>query len=291
MTSSARSRPGTVPHEVRLYDATYGEFELDARRRVRLETYGEDIGQNGWLTAEEWRAMIGWLAIRPGSRVLDVACGSGGPALELARATGATVVGVDVNRHAIKTARGLAQREGLAAVVRYEEVDAARPLPFPDGSFDAIVCIDAINHLPDRRAVLADWRRLLRPGGTVLFTDPIVVTGLLTSEEIAARASIGFFVFSPLAENERLVREAGFELVRCDDSTENVVEVTCRWRDARARHRSELVEDEGEETFEGLQQFLSVAHTLARERRLSRYTLLARRVAGTRQNARKEVTG
>jgi hypothetical protein len=153
------------------------------------------------------------------------------------------------------------------------------------------VCIDAINHLRDRRAVLADWHRLLRAGGAALFTDPIVVTGLLTSEEIAARASIGFFIFSLLAENERLVREAGFELVRCDDSTENVVAVTHRWRDARTRHRSELLEDEGEETFEGLQRFLSVAHTLARERRLSRYTVLARRVAGTRQNTRKKVIG
>lgn len=291
MTQPAPNLASTTSPEVRLYDATYGEFDLDARRRVRLETYGEDIGQNGWLTAEEWRAAIEQLAIARGSRVLDVACGSGGPALELARTTGATVVGVDVNRHAIKTARGLAQREGLAAVARYEEADAARPLPFPDGSFDAVVCIDAINHLPDRRAVLADWHRLLRPGGSVLFTDPIVVTGLLTSEEIALRASIGFFVFSLLGENERLVREAGFELVACADSTENVVAVTRRWRDARARHRSELLGDEGEVTFEGLQRFLSVAHTLARERRLSRYTLLARRVAGTRQNARNEVIG
>ena len=269
--------------EVRLYDETYRDFDLDARRRVRLETHGEDIGQNGWLTAEEWRTATGWLAVGEGSRVLDVACGSGGPSIDLAHRTGATVVGVDVNGHAVETANEFARRQGLAALARFEEADASRPLPFAGGSFDAIVCVDAINHLPNRPAVLADWHRLLRAGGSILFTDPIVVTGLLSSEEIALRTSIGFFIFSLREEDERLVREAGFELVRCDDTTDNVVEVARRWRDARARHRGELVDDEGEDTFEGLQRFLSVVHTLAGERRLSRYTVLARKVDGSKE--------
>jgi SAM-dependent methyltransferase len=261
---------------VGLYDATYGEFDLGARRRVRLETYGEDIGQNGWLTAEEWRTAAGRLALGPGAKVLDVACGSGGPALELARRTGATVVGVDVNGHAIATAGELAQRGGLGARVRFEEADASKPLPFPNGSFDAVVCIDAVNHLPDRRAVLSDWHRLLRPGGSLLLTDPVVVTGLVSAEEVTLRASIGFFVFSLGSENERLLGETGFELLRCDDTTGSVAEVSGRWHDARAGHRAELVEDEGEETFEGLQRFLSIVHVLAAERRLSRHTVLAR---------------
>jgi hypothetical protein len=138
--------------------------------------------------------------------------------------------------------------------------------------------------------VLADWHRLLRPGGSILFTDPIVVTGLLSSEEIALRASIGFFIFSLRDEDERLVREAGFELVRCDDTTDNVVEVARGWRQARERHRDALVDDEGEETFEGLQRFLSVVHTLAAERRLSRYAVLARKVDRSRKRTRTEMT-
>lgn len=261
----------------RLYDATYGDFDLDARRRVRLETYGEDIGQNGWLTAEEWRTTTGWLALGRGSRVLDVACGSGGPAVDLASRTGAAVVGVDVNGHAIETAVGLARRASLVTPARFEEADASGPLPFGSESFDAVVCIDAINHLPGREAVLAEWHRLLRPGGSLLFTDPVVVTGLLSSEEIALRASIGFFVYSLRCEDARLVREAGFELVRCDDTTDRVAEVSRRWHDARARHAAELLDDEGEETFEALQCFLSMVHTLSSERRLSRYTVLARK--------------
>jgi len=162
---------------------------------------------------------------------------------------------------------------------RFQEADAGRPLPFDDASFDAVVCIDAINHLPDRPSMLRDWHRLLAPGGWALFTDPIVVTGLLSSQEIALRASIGFFVFSLRDEDERLVRGAGFELVRCEDTTASVALVARRWHDARARHRAELLADEGEETFTGMQRFLATVRALAEQRRLSRYTFLARKEA------------
>ena len=111
----------------------------------------------------------------------------------------------------------------------------------------------------------------------MMFTDPIVVTGLLSSEEVARRASIGYFVFALRDEDERLVAEAGFDLVRCDDTTANVVRVASRWHEARARLRAELIADEGEETFKDLQAFLAIVHALASERRLSRYTLLATR--------------
>src|SRR5438445_11107581 len=58
-----------MAEHVQLYETTYRNFELSAREQVRLETYGEDIGQNGWLTTEEWRAALTRLALGPGSRV------------------------------------------------------------------------------------------------------------------------------------------------------------------------------------------------------------------------------
>ena len=101
------------------YDRTYGHFQFGARELVRRETYGEDLGQNSWLTADEWRTFAEWLGLETGSRVLDVACGSGGPALYLAQAFGAQVTGTDHNPGAIETATRLAEEQGLADRVRF----------------------------------------------------------------------------------------------------------------------------------------------------------------------------
>jgi hypothetical protein len=129
--------------------------------------------------------------------------------------------------------------------------------------------------LRDRHRVFADWYRLLRPGGRCLYTDPIVVTGVLSNAEIAARSSIGFFVFTPLGVNEALLRAAGFRVVLTADVTESVHATSARWQDARARRRAELCELEGETGFEELQRFLATVSVLAGERRLSRFAFLA----------------
>jgi len=193
----------------------------------------------------------------------------------MARHTGATCVGVDINPHGIEAARARADRDGLAALVSFQAVDAGGRLPFADASFDSVFCNDSINHLPDRAAIVADWRRLLRPGGRVLFTDPIVVTGQLTGEEMRARSSIGYFLFTPAGINERLLESAGFTLLETQDVTEAVATIAQRWRHARQSRQDRLVPLEGTEGFEGLQRFLGVAHALAAERRLSRIMYLA----------------
>lgn len=262
--------------QVPFYDRTYGHFQLGARERVRRETYGEDLGQNSWLTADEWRTFAGWLGVTAGTQVLDVACGSGGPALALAREFGAQVTGTDHNAEGIATATRMAEQQGLADQVSFVTADAGQPLPFDSGQFDAITCIDAVNHLPGRPSVLREWRRLLRPSGRLLFTDPIVVTGLLSNEEIAIRSSIGYFLFAPPGLDERLLRESGFEVLQIEDRTAQMADIAKRWLDARERYREDLIEDEGEQTFAGTQRFLTVAHTVASERRLSRFAYLAR---------------
>jgi SAM-dependent methyltransferase len=138
-----------------------------------------------------------------------------------------------------------------------------------------VFCNDAINHLPDRVALLQDWYRMLRPGGRMLFTDPIVVTGQLSNEEMRVRSSIGFFLFTPDGHNERLLEQAGFNVRQVRDVTDSVASVSRRWREARAKRHEALRTVEGDQVFEGVQRFLTAVHVLSSERRLSRQMYLA----------------
>lgn len=260
---------------VNLYDNVYADFAGDLELAIRQEAYGEDLGQNSWLTADEWLGFADLLGVDSESEVLEVGSGSGGPALYLAAARGCRVTGVDLNEHGVRNAVALAQRRGLAPRSRFTTVDAGRPLPFEAESFDAIVSNDAMCHIPDRLAVLRDWHRLLRPGGRALFTDAMVLTGPVSHEELATRSAIGFYLIVPPGMNEAMLREAGFTLRAVEDVTGNEADVALRWWRARERHREALVAREGERNFDGLQRFLHCAHRLSGERRLSRFAYLA----------------
>src|SRR6516165_2612208 len=117
--------------------------------------------------------------------------------------------GVDIHEKAISAARSLASQRGLESRTDFRVVDADKQLPFAEASFDAITCIDAITHLPDRPRLLTDWARLLRRGGRLLFTNSAVVTGPLTSAEVAVRSLSGFLLFVPRGYDERIIAQCG----------------------------------------------------------------------------------
>jgi len=260
---------------VDLYNNAYAHYSDEVYGQIRLETYGEDLGQTGWATTEESNEIPRSLELTPRSSVLEIGSGSGRYALQVAGITGCSLLGLDINAPGIHTANALAEARGLTERVRFQIADASRNLSLDGCSFDAAFSNDVLCHIPNRLAVLCELFRVLKPGGHFLFSDALVIGGAVSHQELATRSSIGFYLFSPPGENERLLQQAGFQLIRVTDTSENAGEIARRWRDARQKRREALLSMEGEKNFEGLQQFLSTAHTLTSERRLLRLLYLA----------------
>ena len=261
------------------YDTNYGHFDTELYSEIRRAAFGEDIGQNSWLTADEQDRFLSWLDLSPGKVLLDVACGAGGPALRIAAKTGCSVVGIDVHEQAVSTACSLAIQRGLSGRAEFWVVDAAQQLPFSEASFDAITCIDAVNHFSDRPRVIAEWARLLNVGGRLLFTDPITLTGPLTNAEVAVRSSAGFYLFVPHGYDERVISQCGLQLLVTEDLTANMAKVAEARRAARASRTAALREIEGDQAYDGQQEFLAVAARVAREGRLSRFVYVSKKLS------------
>lgn len=257
------------------YAAHYARFDSASSAALRRHVYGEDLGQTGWRTAAEQQEIGQWLRLAAGVRLLDVCCGSGGPSLALAERTGCHVTGLDVEPVGVARARAAAARRGLDGRAAFLTADCGGRLPFADRTFDAVLCVDAINHLPDRRATLREWARLLRPGGRLLFTDPCVVTGPLAKAELDVRADLGFYLFVPPGHDARLLPAAGLALLHQEDRTAACAEIAGRWHAFRAEHAAELAREEGAAWYARRQRFLATAAELARSARLSRLLYLA----------------
>lgn len=262
-----------MSNQVDLYNSTYGNFKEQVLAAIRQETYGTDIGQNSWITTDEYDTFYQWLNLSAGDHVLEIASGSGGPALYLAEKFHCRITGLDINEEGIKTANQHALESGITNA-SFQHVDVDQRLPFDDETFDAVMCTDSMNHFRNRLEYFREWRRVLKTGKRAAFTDPVVITGPVSNEELAARSTIGFFLFVPLDVTKRFIEEAGFRLLRCDDVTGNIELTSGRWHDSRQRHREDLIKIEGEERFQGLQKFLSTVHALTSERRLSRFVFL-----------------
>ena len=158
--------------------------------------------------------LVRGLHLPPNARVLDVACGIGTTARLLARDFGLNVVGLDASAVNVTKAEGLLRGETATFVT----ADAAR-LPFPDDSFDAVVCECAVSTFADQPRVVAEFARVLRPGGVVGVTDMVVegelpedIAGVIAPWTClaAARSVVGY---------QSLLLSAGLRVVEYADES------------------------------------------------------------------------
>jgi SAM-dependent methyltransferase len=119
--------------------------------------------------AAELQVIEEQLAIDPRWQVLDVGTGRGRFGLHFA-ARGCRVVGVDLNPDMLELAREAARKRGLVERFLVGGGDAQAPWNFEDECFDVVLCMELFDHLPDLGCALREARRVLRPGGRLIFS-------------------------------------------------------------------------------------------------------------------------
>ena len=161
--------------------------------------------------------LIGIAALRPGERVLDVACGTGVVARLASGAVGATgaVAGLDVNPGMLAVARSTTP-PGVA--IDWHEA-SAEAMPLPDASFDAVLCQMGLQFVPDKHAALTEMRRVLAPDGRLILNVPGPTPQLFVFMREALAGHIGaeaagfvnqVFSLHDTAQLHDLISSAGF---------------------------------------------------------------------------------
>ena len=148
--------------------------DVDAARAKAASTYNaasdryDDAANSFWSRFGE--RTIERLALKPGERVLDVCCGSGASALPAAERVGpsGSVLGVDLAERLLERARAKAAARGLANTEF--RVGDMLDLRLPGDAFDAVVCVFGIFFVPDMGRQVAEFWRMLRPGGRLAIT-------------------------------------------------------------------------------------------------------------------------
>jgi SAM-dependent methyltransferase len=119
------------------------------------------------LTWDGIADVLAALRLGPGNHLVDLACGRGGYGLELASRADARLTGVDFSAEAVRQARELAGRWGREATFLTADLTDTG---LPDGTADAVLCVDAVQFPAEPAAAYSEIRRLLRPGGRVVLT-------------------------------------------------------------------------------------------------------------------------
>jgi sarcosine/dimethylglycine N-methyltransferase len=219
-----------------------------------------DITAASVATVERMVAQLG--PLDEGATVLDLGAGYGGAARHLASAHGYAVTCLNISDAQNDTNRYKNRRAGLENRIRVRH-GSFDQIPEPDNSYDVVWSLDSILHATDRRKVLEEAFRVLKPGGEMIFTDPMqaddvpdgVLQGVYDRLNLADLASMRFY--------REAAQAIGFEVIDQIDTVDNLRTHYDRVREELAARREELEQKSSPEYLDkmllGLQEWVDAA--------------------------------
>lgn len=206
------------------YDLVTEFFELGWGRsfhfapRVPGESFKASLARHQHYLAHR-------LGLGPGMVVADLGCGVGGPLIEIARFTGAKIVGVNSNGYQLERARRLVDDAGLSHLAEFLHCDFL-DIDAPDESFDAAYSIEATCCAPDKVSIYAEVFRLLKPGACFGAYEYCMTDRFDAQDPIQRRIKRdmqlggGLPVIDDMATVDRALRSVGFEVLETRDLTQ-----------------------------------------------------------------------
>ncbi|KAF1957087.1 S-adenosyl-L-methionine-dependent methyltransferase [Byssothecium circinans] len=203
----------------------------DAATDLYLESWGQSFHMCRYprgpenkekATARHEHYLAHMMSLRPGMRVLDVGCGVGGPAKELAVFAGCYIEGLNNNGYQVQKATELAKAEGMENMVHFVKGDFM-DIPFAEGEFDAAYAIEATVHAPSLEDVYSQIYRVLKPGAVFGVFEWVLTDNFIPSDPSheAIRSAIergaGIPSLQTKAAARAAMQNAGFELLMTDD--------------------------------------------------------------------------
>ena len=195
------------------------------------------------------------VSLGPRMRVLDLGCGYGSTARFLAAKYGCQSTGITISDKEVAEARRRAKESGMESLLRFEQGDF-HDLSFTDASFEVVWSQDSLMYGADKTKILKEARRVLVPGGNLVFTD--ILASRDTPEQ--DRTRLYARVNTPEMWNIQRYREAleglGFDIQRVEDWSKHVARSYALVRDRVKERRAVLADKIGEEavqrTIDGL---------------------------------------
>ncbi|CCU76613.1 unnamed protein product [Blumeria hordei] len=181
--------------------------------------YGEPFYQ---AIARHEHYLAAKIGIKDGDSVLDVGCGVGGPAREMAKFTGAHITGLNNNDYQIERAIKYAEKEGLSDQLAFVKGDFMQ-MSFPENSFDCVYAIEATVHAPSLEGVYSQIFRVLKPGGVFGVYEWLMTDDYDNENEhhrnirIGIEQGDGISNMVKISEALAAIKAAGFELELHED--------------------------------------------------------------------------
>ena len=190
-------------------------FDLSSLDQGILQDYDQD--HFGGLAATDTLARLA--NVGGSTHVLDVCCGLGGPARYFAHHYGSRVTGIDLNQSRVDGAIRLTKMVGLEGKVSFYHANALSSA-LPSAEFDSLIAQEAFCHIPNKPGLLTECIRVLKPGGSIAFTDILEGPSMTTPVRERLRQEMAFTELSTLDSYRALLEASDCKVKEAEDLSE-----------------------------------------------------------------------